>query len=60
MGELKLSTGELGVLLFADVIIFLADSAERIEGNLKAMSEVLSRELKEDESDEGGEMERTL
>ena len=60
MGELKLSTGELGVLLFADVIVFLVNAAERIEGNLKAMSEVLSREVKEDESDEGGETERTL
>ena len=43
----KLSTGELEVLLFADDMVVLAGSAERLESNLKAMSEVLSRwELK--------------
>ena len=43
----KLSTGELEVLLFEDDMVVLADSAERLESNLKAMSEVLSRwELK--------------
>ena len=43
----KLSTGELEVLLFVDDMVVLADSAERLESNLKTMSEVLSRwELK--------------
>ena len=38
---------KLEVLLFADDIVVLADSAERFKSNLKAMSEVLSRwELK--------------
>ena len=43
----KLSTGELEVLLFADDMVLLADSAERLESSLKVMCEVLSRrELK--------------
>ena len=43
----KLSTGELEVLLFGDDMVIFSDSAERLESNLKAMSEVLSRwELK--------------
>ena len=38
---------KLEVLLFVDDMVVLADSAERLESNLKAMSEVLSRwELK--------------
>ena len=42
----KLSTGEQEVLLFA-VLVLLADSRERLESNLRVMSEVLSRwELK--------------
>ena len=44
---MKLSTGELEVLLFEDDMVVLADSAKRIRCNLKAMSKVLSRwELK--------------
>ena len=44
---MKLSTGELEVLLFVDDMVVLADSAERLESNLKAVSEVISRwELK--------------
>ena len=40
---MKLSTGELEVLLFADDMVVLADSAEWLKSNLKMMSEVLSR-----------------
>ena len=44
---MKLSIGELEVLLFVDDTVVLADSAERLESNFKAMSKVLSRwELK--------------
>ena len=44
---MKLSTGELEVLLFEDDMVVLADSAERIRSNLRVMSKVLSRwELK--------------
>ena len=56
---MKLSTGELEVLLFADYMVLLADSRERLESNLRVMSEVLSK-WEEDESDEGGETEGTL
>ena len=43
----KLSTGEQEVLLFADDMVLLADSRERLESNLRVMSEVLSEwELK--------------
>ena len=34
---------KLEVLLFVDDMVVLANSAERLESNLKAMSEVLSR-----------------
>ena len=61
----KLSTGELEILLFVDDMVLLADSAERLESNLKVLSEVLKQmgaesELEEDESDEGGKTERKL
>ena len=61
----KLSTGELEILLFVDYVVLLADSAERLESNLKVLSEVLKQmgaesELEEDESDEGGKTERKL
>ena len=43
----KLSTGEQEVLLFVDDVVLLADSRERLESNIRVMSEVLSRwELK--------------
>ena len=53
---------KLEVLLFADDMVVLANSAERLESNLKAMSEVLSKwELKVSwKSDKGGEAEGTL
>ena len=38
----KLSTGELGVLLFADDMVLMPDTAEELESNLKVMSQVLS------------------
>ena len=61
----KLSTGELEILLFVDDMVLLADSAERLESNLKVLSEVLKQmgaesELEEDCSDEGGKTERKL
>ena len=43
----KQSTGEQEVLLLAGDMVLLADSRKRLESNLRAMSEVLSRwELK--------------
>ena len=43
----KLPTGELGVLLFADDMVLMSDTVEGLESNLKVMSQVLSRwELK--------------
>ena len=44
---MKLSTGELGVLIFADDMVLMSDKAKGLESNLKVMSQVLSRwELK--------------
>ena len=40
---MKLSTGKLGVLLFADDMVLMSDIAEGLESNLKVMSQVLSR-----------------
>ena len=43
----KLSSGEQEFLLFAGDVVLLADSRERLESNLRVMSEVLSEwELK--------------
>ena len=39
----KLSTGELEVLLVAGDMVLLADSRERLESNRRVMSEVLSK-----------------
>ena len=45
--EVKLSTGDVGVLLFADDMIVMAESVEGLQSNLKVLSDVLSRwELK--------------
>ena len=45
--EVKLSTGDVGVLLFADDIVVMAESAEGLQHNLQVMSDVLSKwELK--------------
>ena len=38
-----MSTGELGVLLFADDMVLMFDTAEGFERNWKVMSQVLSR-----------------
>ena len=46
--EVKLSTGDVGVLLFADNVVVLEESVEGLPSNLQVMSDVLSRwELKE-------------
>ena len=45
--EVKLSTGDVGVLLFADDMVVMAESVEGLQSNLQGMSDVLSRwELK--------------
>ena len=45
--EVKLSTGDVGVLLFADDMVVMAESAEGLQHNLQVMSDVLSKwELK--------------
>ena len=47
MGEIQLSTGEVGVLLFADSMVVTADSEEGLQHNLKVSSDTLSKwELK--------------
>ena len=44
---MKLSTGDVGVLLFADDIVVMAESAEGLQNNLQVLSDILSRwELK--------------
>ena len=45
--EVKLSTGDVGVLLFADDMVVMAESAEGLQSNLQVLSDILSRwELK--------------
>ena len=45
--EVKLSTGDVGVLLFADDMVVMAESVEGLQSNLQVLSDVLSRwELK--------------
>ena len=45
--EVQLSTGEVGVLLFADDMVVMADSKEGLQHNLKAVSDMLNKwELK--------------
>ena len=47
VGEVQLSTGEVGVLLFADVTVVMADSKEGLQHNLKTVSDMLNKwELK--------------
>ena len=47
VGEVQLSTGEVGVLLFADDMMVMADSEEGLQHNLKTVSDMLSKwELK--------------
>ena len=47
VGEVQLSTGEVGVLLFADNIVVMADSKEGRQHNLKTVSDMLNKwELK--------------
>ena len=44
---MKLSTGDVGVLLFADDMVVMAESVEGLPSNLQVLSDVLSRcELK--------------
>ena len=45
--EVKLSIGDVGVLLFADDMVVMAESVEGLQSNLQVLSNVLSRwELK--------------
>ena len=47
VGEVQLSTGEVGVLLFADDMVVMADSKEGLQHNLKTVSDMLNKwELK--------------
>ena len=47
LSEVKLSTGDVGVLLFADDMVVMAESTEGLQHNLQVISDVLSRwELK--------------
>ena len=41
--EVKLSTGEVGMLLYADVMVFLAESEEGLQSNLQVLSEAMAR-----------------
>ena len=41
--ELKVSTGDVGVLLFADDMGIMAESEEGLRSNLQALSEVMDR-----------------
>ena len=41
--EVKLSTGDIGLLLFADDMAVIAESVEGLQHNLQVMSDVLSR-----------------
>lgn len=43
MRELKVSTGDVGVLLFADDMGIMAESEEGLRSNLQALSEVMDR-----------------
>ena len=40
---MKLSTGDVGVLLFADDMVVMAESAEGLQNNLQVLSGILSR-----------------
>ena len=41
--EVKLSTGDVGVLLFADDMVVMAESVEGLQSNLQVLSDVLSK-----------------
>ena len=41
--EVKLSTGDVGVLLFADDMVVMAELIEGLQSNLQVLSDVLSR-----------------
>jgi len=41
--EVKLSTGEVGVLLFADDMVVMAESEEGLQSNLQALSDAMGR-----------------
>ena len=41
--EVKLSTGDVGVLLFADDMVVMGESVEGLQNNLQVLSDVLSR-----------------
>ena len=43
VGAVKLSTGNVGVLLFADDMVLLAESEERLQSNLQALSVAMER-----------------
>ena len=40
---MKFSTGDVGVLLFADDMVLMAELVERLQSNLQVMNDVLSR-----------------
>ena len=43
MREVKLSTGDVGVLLFADDMVIMAEPEEGLQSNLQALSEAMDR-----------------
>ena len=43
MDEIQLSTGEVGVLVFADDMVVTAESEEGLQHNLKVVSDTLSK-----------------
>ena len=43
MREVKLSTGEVGVLLYADDMVLMAESVEGLQSNLQVSSEAMAR-----------------
>ena len=52
--EVKLSTGEVGVLLYADDMVLMVEPEEGLQSNLQVLSEA----MEEDKSDEGSKGER--
>ena len=43
VSEVKLSTGDVGMLLFADDMVIMAESEEGLQSNLKVLSEAMDR-----------------